>query len=481
MRKRTKRILIGLALGAALLGGCIAISGGEAATGPLPTATAQRRDLASRATATGNVASPAQLNLGFPGGGRLTEVLVKPGDSVVAGQPLARVDPGAAQLALESATAEVRAAEARLVAAQAGRPQAQADLDAATVAQSQAQVGTAGTALDNARAAAATNEAAAVATLGAARRGVERATAERDAATRALDAAAPEDKPAAQERVTAAASALAQAQDGVVTAESGLAQARQQGAQAIADAEGGVANARAAVTVAEAQASANNVGPAAGAVAEAQAAVDRAKVAVAQTQRDLDQTVLVAPAAGVVAAVNGRAGEVLPAGGGIGEKAAAFLTLLVSGPLEVRANFVEADAARLQPGQVAKITLDAVPGTELQARVVTVDPSATVVNNVVNYGVRFEVTGTPPATVRPGMTAAIDVVVESRPKVLVVPAAAVSQLDGQAVVQVRGSGDGAKPVARPVELGGRGDGFIEIRSGLDEGTTVVLPDEEAKP
>jgi hypothetical protein len=57
----------------------------------------------------------------------------------------------------------------------------------------------------------------------------------------------------------------------------------------------------------------------------------------------------------------------------------------------------------------------------------------------------------------------------------------VSQLDGQAVVQVRGSGDGAKPVARPVELGGRGDGFIEIRSGIDEGTTVVLPDEEAKP
>lgn len=484
MRKRNKRILAGLVVAAALTGGALTLAGGgDASAEPLPTGTAQRRDLASRASATGNVAVPAQLDVGFVAGGRLIDVLVAPGDVVAAGQPLARVDPASAALALETAQAEARAAEGRLAAAQPGRTQAQIDLDAATVGQARAAAAGAATAVETVRTVAAGDEAAAVTALGTARTQVNRAAAERDSAAAALATAAPEEREPSRQRLAAAESALATAQDAVVAADSALALSRQKANQAIADAETSRNTADAAVVVASAQANANAAGPAAGAVAEAHAAVDVARIAVTRAQRELDQTVLVAPVAGTISAVNGRVGEYLPPGGGsgAGDKATAgFVTLLTSGPLELKANFVEADAARLKLGQPAKATLDALPGVTLEAKVAAIDPAATVVNNVVNYGVRFTVTGTPPPTVRPGMTTAIDVVVETRSKVLVVPAAAVSQKDGQTVVLVPGEEASAEPVARNVELGARGDGFIEVTSGIDDGAAVVLP-AEAKP
>ncbi len=482
MRKRNKRILAGLVVTAALTGGALTLGGGgDASAEPLPTATAERRDLASRASATGNVAVPAQLNLGFAAGGRLTEVLVAPGTTVSAGQALARIDPSGAALALETAVADARAAEARLTSAQAGRPQAQADLDTATIAQARTAADGATAAVDAARAAASGDEAAAVTALGTARSQVNRAVAERDLAAAALAVATPETQEPARQRLSAAETAIAAAEDAVVASESALTQTRQRGNQAVSDAQAARTNAESGVSVAVAQANANASGTPAGAVAEAQAALDAARVAVTRAQRELDQTVLVAPAAGVVSAVNGRVGEQLPPGGGIGSSdraAVGFVTLLTSGPLELKANFVEADAARLKVGQPATATLDALPGVTLQATVAAIDPASTVVNNVVNYGVRFTVTGTPPTPVRPGMTTAIDVVVETRTKVLVVPAAAVSQKDGQTVVLVPAEEPDATPVSRNVELGARGDGYIEVTSGIDEGTAIVLPESD---
>ncbi len=480
MRTRDKRIIAGVLAIAALTGGAFSLGGADASAEPPSTTTAQRRDLASRANATGTVAVPARLTLGFAAGGRLTEVLVVPGALVSAGQPLARVDPSSAALDLESARAELRAAEARLVTAQAGRPQAQADLDAASIAQARVAADGAAAAVEAARAAVNGEEAAAAAAIDAARGQANRATVERDAAAAALGTAEPDARGDAIGRLRAADDALADAQDAVIAAESALTQARQRGKQAIADAQTARANADAGVSVATAQANANAAGPTAGAVAEAQAALDVAKVAVARAQRELDQTVLVAPAAGVVSAVNGRVGEQLPPGGGAAssERAASgFITLLSTGPLELEANFVEADAARLTPGQTATATLDALPGVVLQARLAAIDPAATVVNNVVNYRVRFTVIEPPPAAVRPGMTTSIDVVVETRSQALAVPAAAISQRDGQTVVLLPPGKPSEDPVPRDVELGVRSDGFIEIVSGIDEGTAVVVPDE----
>ena len=113
-------------------------------------------------------------------------------------------------------------------------------------------------------------------------------------------------------------------------------------------------------------------------VAEQQALVNDARAGVAGARRDVDETVLTAPVAGVVAAINGVPGEFVPApsavtaqgpGGGapLPEIAdvtggtdgrpgpGAFLVLAAADAFELVVPFEESDAARLMVGQQVDI------------------------------------------------------------------------------------------------------------------------------
>ncbi|WP_224393076.1 hypothetical protein [Pseudonocardia sp. ICBG1293] len=74
---------------------------------------------------------------------------------------------------------------------------------------------------------------------------------------------------------------------------------------------------------------------------------------------------------------------------------------------------------------------------------------------------------------RDGQTAQADVRTESRNGVLRVPNTAVRQEGGRSAVDVPGE-DGAA-VTRQFEAGLAGDQFTEVRSGLDDGQQVLLP------
>jgi macrolide-specific efflux system membrane fusion protein len=65
-------------------------------------------------SASGSVASAATANASFTTSGTVTEVDVKVGDVVTKGQTLAKVDPTAAQAALNTAKANLTAAQAAL-------------------------------------------------------------------------------------------------------------------------------------------------------------------------------------------------------------------------------------------------------------------------------------------------------------------------------------------------------------------------------
>ncbi|MGH3927247.1 MAG: biotin/lipoyl-binding protein, partial [Pseudonocardiaceae bacterium] len=87
-RASGRRIMVLLALMAVLVAtvGC----GSEPA--PPPTGRVERGSVVTKVSASGSLASIREKNLGFPMGGRLTEVLVKVGDRVSVGQVLARTD-----------------------------------------------------------------------------------------------------------------------------------------------------------------------------------------------------------------------------------------------------------------------------------------------------------------------------------------------------------------------------------------------------
>ena len=73
-----------------------------------------RGNLQSSVTATGTVAAPAQSRLTFKASGRLIDLPVSVGDSVKAGQVLARLDDADLQVAVAQARNSVTSAEVKL-------------------------------------------------------------------------------------------------------------------------------------------------------------------------------------------------------------------------------------------------------------------------------------------------------------------------------------------------------------------------------
>ena len=100
------------------------------------------------------------------------------------------------------------------------------------------------------------------------------------------------------------------------------------------------------------------------------------------------------------------------------------------------AGFTEGDAAKLQIGQPATVTVAALPGQELAATVSEIDTLQTVVSNVVTYNVTSTSIDTVPG-LKPGMTANVAVIVSEKDNVLHVPTAAVSH----ARAAIDGDGD----------------------------------------
>lgn len=84
------------------------------------TARVTRGDLVAGVSSTGTVVSTATSRLVFKETGRVAEVLVKVGDTVEAGQVLARQDTADLQLAIDQARANLQASQARLAATRAG-------------------------------------------------------------------------------------------------------------------------------------------------------------------------------------------------------------------------------------------------------------------------------------------------------------------------------------------------------------------------
>ncbi|HEY4418648.1 MAG TPA: HlyD family efflux transporter periplasmic adaptor subunit, partial [Pseudonocardia sp.] len=231
-----------------------------------------------------------------------------------------------------------------------------------------------------------------------------------------------------------------------------------------------------------------------------EAAVRDAEAQVALAQRDIDNTVLKAPIAGVVSAINGAPGEfvgsasgttamapgssaalpeVAASSGGSGgggptpaPGAGAFIVLNNIDSFQLVVPFEESDAARVTPNQRVEVTVDAVPDLRAPATVLAIAPSGNSSTGVVRYYATIVLTEHDDR-LRDGQTALANVMVQAVDNVLRVPAASTRTDAGRLVVDVRGP-DGA-PLPTPFQAGLIGDEFTEVVSGLTEGQELVLP------
>ena len=348
---------LSVALAASGVAGYLCIGSPVAAqAGTSRTATVTRGTVTATVSASGNAASTSTVGLSFGSAGTLTELDVKPGQTVRKGAVLAKIDPAGAQQSLRSAQAQLASAQAQLTAAGTGQTAAAASKDAIAVQQAQQTVSNAGSSVSQATAQQALDakqqdQIVAAARLAAATSAATSAAPSAAAApsTRASGQLVPSDqRPGAAPTAgvspgtggagtggagtaggtgstgTAAASTGARSGgssggatsgggasslDVVTAAEQTRDQTALRDAQSVTNAQQQLASAKLQLAAQQATATADAAGPAASGVATAQASVDSATSAVQTAQQTVDETVLHAPSAGTVVSVAGAVGE----------------------------------------------------------------------------------------------------------------------------------------------------------------------------
>lgn len=375
------------------------------------------------------IVQPEQsVDLDFTQTGRVTQILVKPGERVIRGQALAVQDQTVAQVNLTNAQAVLTATQAKLTALEAPTVSdtARKNLDL--------QVEKANTQLAGAQKAATDAQNKSNAEIAQAQQGLKNAQAKLETDSgQYRDQCTGDDVP---KQCTALQAQVQQDNTAVSTATSNLATKEASGTRAQTTADNAVNNARASLALVQNQQS-NAAAPAAPAqISSAQADVAAAKAAVDQAKAALDSLTLTAPMAGTVANIGGIVGEldgpsgirafsgpqaVQPGNGPAftlfpppdGSAAAKSpgddqqpLVSLVTSSYHAIAQVGESAVAKLRPGAPARITVNTVKQV-IDASVDAVIPVPVNQGGSVSYQVKLTVPDWPAGTV-PGMSLSVE-------------------------------------------------------------------------
>jgi HlyD family secretion protein len=466
------------------------------------TATVRRGDLVITASGTGILIPATEVDLGFPTGGTLAEMAVEVGDRVEAGDVLARLDDTDARSEVTQAEISLRLSElelakltkepdaADLAAAQATLADAQATLDDLITPPTAEELAAA---RDNLLSAEKTLESLlagptqeeiliAKADLQTAEIDLQEAQAAYDqvawrpgvsATSEAMElwragtayekAKATYDQAVAgptEEELAAARASVAEAQTELDTLEQGP------------DPEE-LAAAQATVAQAQAELDALLAGASSEELEAAQLDVEQAGITLASAQAQLEGTVLKAPFAGIVTAVEAQAGET------VGTDSIITLADLDHPLIELYLD--ETDLDKVTVGYEVEVVFDALPDETFRGHVVQVTPTLVEVDGVATVqalaaledesldnsstgsGHRLQVL---PA----GLNASVDVIAGRAENALLVPVEALRKLSpGKYAVFVMVDG---QLEMRPVEVGLMDYTNAEIISGLEQGDEV---------
>lgn len=191
------------------------------------------------------------------------------------------------------------------------------------------------------------------------------------------------------------------------------------------------------------------------------------QVAIAESR--LDSPMIESPIDGVVTVVYAQTGDIVNTG-------AQAVQLDKLSELNLDVQISEIDIPFVRVGQRAELVFDAYFETTFNGEVTQIAPVGVNVQGVVEYTVRIKMLDAD-ERIRPGMTAAVNIIISEKDDILVVPNDAIVSIDGQDTVYVK-RGSGYEAVA--VELGSYSDFYSEVLSAdIEEGELIVLnpPDE----
>jgi len=395
------------------------------------TVRADRGDIESTVTTTGNCNAVVTVQVGSQVSGNILALYADFNTKVKKGQLVALIDPAPFQAAVDQAKATLNTAKAAVLTAQASLAKSQSDLASAVanVASQKANVVKAQSAVDLAK--------------------VE---ADRRLVLVQQQSTSQEDYDTAKANYDQALASVDAAKESVKAAE--------------ASAE----SARKAVDVAQTQ------------LQQAQATVQQDEALLAQAQLNLDHTRITAPVDGTVESRNMDVGQTVAASF---QAPIIFLIAQDLTKMQVDTNVDESDVGPVRVGQQANFTVDAYPGIIFPGTVAQIRQAPINVQNVITYDVVVDVAN-PDLKLFPGMTANVKILTDRVPNALRIPTAALRfRPSGAAAAKTKTGPSQVRTIyvldhqghPRPasVQLGISDGNYVAIVKGdLAEGQPVIV-------
>lgn len=221
-----------------------------------------------------------------------------------------------------------------------------------------------------------------------------------------------------------------------------------------------------------------------------EATVDQLQSALADTMRQLNETEIRAPVSGIVTNRLVQLGELVASLSSF-SSGTPIIRLEDRSGMQVQLEVNEIDVAKLELGTDAEIKIDAFPEETFRGRVTKIAPASTAVgaqggqgfgsDPVVKYEVEVRLDSSP-TYLKSGMSATCTMTPIERENALRIRAEYLgTEDDGSPYVLVleeeaKKPGEEPKTRKEPVRIGERGGAYVEILSGVEEGTPLVKPD-----
>ncbi len=160
----------------------------------------------------------------------------------------------------------------------------------------------------------------------------------------------------------------------------------------------------------------------------ARARRQQAAASLDQTRYNLSKTTMASPMDGIVTSLNAEVGEIVMIGT-MNNPGTVIMTVSDMSEIETEVEVDETDIAQVKLGQETEISIDAYPDTTFRGRVTEIGHAARISglgtqDQVTNFLVKVMLLDDV-ATIRPGMSASVDITTDSRTDVLSVPIQAV--------------------------------------------------------
>ncbi|WP_018886991.1 efflux RND transporter periplasmic adaptor subunit [Paenibacillus massiliensis] len=455
-KKRRKKWIISAIVVLALGGGGAAVyssmgKSDEPAMMAIPNESiiVERGDITETLSVTGTVKASKEVNLNFNSTStdKLAEVNVKIGDQVKQGQLLGRLNDTEAKLQIQNAEDALRMARSKLADATKGPKETEVELQEMNVQK-------AAKALETAKSSYELQEAENQ--LKTAQSDLEMARKTYEDQKFLSDSGAISAK-----EMTEAEQAWEKAQASYDTTELQMRKTRDQIESSIEDAE-------MSYRTAQLELKKLKDPPEKDTLENLQIDISRAETDLEQKRSELNKLQITAPWDGVILKVNGDVGT---------SPTAPFIVMnnSNSSDLKVATKINQSDIVKVKTGQKAILTTTAYPGEEFEGTVTFISPEVSADEGVNAYAAELSITNSD-NKLKTGMIMNIAVELSKVENVLFVPVTAIQSDGGADGVYVAADPSNTSAYEfKPVELGLYTTDRVELKSGVNEGDTVVIP------